>query len=111
MNFTHIIDRMSFGIDYGGLKNPLDNSFELATDRKIFEVLKTLDIIFSCFVLKLEKVPTIFIDENKFFGRKVLLTNQYAVTDHARVIQAANGQAGVPGTISKICFRGCFKCQ
>jgi len=33
MNFSHRIDKLSFGRDYPGLVNPLDNSLEYATER------------------------------------------------------------------------------
>ena len=40
-------------------------------------------------------VPTIYVDNRRAFGQKVLLTNQYAVTDYSREL---TGQVtGVPG--------------
>lgn len=30
MNFTHRIDRLQFGIDYPGLMNPLDKTYQVA---------------------------------------------------------------------------------
>ncbi len=35
MNFSHRIDRLSFGPLYPGIKNPLDHTFEIANARKL----------------------------------------------------------------------------
>lgn len=86
LNFTHRVDKLSFGRHYPGLINPLDHSIELANST--FE-------IFQYFV---SVVPTIFVDKLGTFGSKIILTNQYAVTDHQRTIQNA---LGVPGIFIK----------
>ncbi|KAI8821795.1 endoplasmic reticulum vesicle transporter-domain-containing protein [Fimicolochytrium jonesii] len=88
MNFTHRIDKLSFGAYYPGLHNPLDRTLELA---------KTPLDMFQYFIAV---VPTIYLDNRRTFGSKVLLTNQYAVTDYQRSLE---GQAvgGVPGIFIK----------
>ncbi|KAI9337883.1 endoplasmic reticulum vesicle transporter-domain-containing protein [Zopfochytrium polystomum] len=89
MNFSHRIDRLSFGIFYPGLVNPLDHSLEMAS--------APLEI-FQYFV---SVVPTIYVDQNRAFGSKFILTNQYAVTDYYRVIDVDKGGVGVPGIFLK----------
>ncbi|KAJ3390202.1 Inorganic pyrophosphatase [Lobulomyces angularis] len=84
INFTHRIDQLSFGKYYPGLVNPLDNSLEFS------------DQHFTSFRYFIHVVPTIFVDHNRganpfffmkaissiFDNEKILLTNQYAVTEH-----------------------------
>ncbi|KAI8874103.1 DUF1692-domain-containing protein [Ramicandelaber brevisporus] len=65
MNFTHRIDKLSFGLPYPNLVNPLDNSLEVATQP--FEEFKYFISI----------VPTTYKD----LAGNLLVTNQYAVTD------------------------------
>ncbi|KAI8808917.1 endoplasmic reticulum vesicle transporter-domain-containing protein [Cladochytrium replicatum] len=89
LNFTHRIDRLSFGINYPGLRNPLDKSLELS-----YENMETFQYFISV-------VPTIYIDNRAFLGQKILLTNQYAVTDHRRVLRPEVGISGVPGLFFK----------
>ena len=43
-------------------------------------------------------VPTMYIDTNRAFGSKVMLTNQYAVTDYKREIGHETGGSGIPGS-------------
>ncbi|RIA94708.1 endoplasmic reticulum vesicle transporter-domain-containing protein [Glomus cerebriforme] len=83
MNFTHRIDEFSFGIHYPRLINPLDNSVEIA------------EANMEAFMYFLSVVPTTYIDNNN----RVLLTNQYSVTDYSRVIDL--GGRGVPGIFFK----------
>ncbi|KAJ3042535.1 hypothetical protein HDV00_007069 [Rhizophlyctis rosea] len=87
MNFTHRIDKLSYGHDYPGLENPLDKTVELATSKME---------MFQYFVAV---VPTIYVDNRRTFGQKVLLTNQYAVTGYTRELSGQN--AGVPGVFIK----------
>ncbi|KAJ3279144.1 hypothetical protein HDU76_009611, partial [Blyttiomyces sp. JEL0837] len=89
MNFTHRVDHMSFGIDYPGLINPLDYTMEVAESN------------FEMFQYFVSIVPTIFIDKNRAFKSKILLTNQYAVTDYKRVIDLHSGTPGIPGIFIK----------
>ncbi|TPX69548.1 hypothetical protein SpCBS45565_g02255 [Spizellomyces sp. 'palustris'] len=89
MNFTHRIDRMSFGPNYPGLRNPLDRTLEVASTK--------MDM-FQYFIAI---VPTIYIDRNRAFGKRALLTSQYAVTDYTRSLTVDNKQGGLPGVFIK----------
>ncbi|KAI9352074.1 endoplasmic reticulum vesicle transporter-domain-containing protein [Obelidium mucronatum] len=88
MNFTHRIDKLSFGIDYPGLVNPLDSSLEIA------------DGYFEMFQYFISIVPTIYVDKRRTFG-SVVLTNQYAVTDYKKVVGHETKEAGIPGIFMK----------
>ncbi|KAJ3020500.1 hypothetical protein HKX48_000704 [Thoreauomyces humboldtii] len=88
MNFTHRVDKLQFGQYYPGLRNPLDRTLEVS---------KTSMDMFQYFVAI---VPTIYIDTNRAFGQKVVLTSQYAVTDYQRSIDERS-QGGVPGVFIK----------
>lgn len=70
MNFTHRIDRLSFGPLYPGLKNPLDHTLEVSSDP------------FGNFKYFLSIVPTIYVNHATLLLDSVLLTNQYSVTEH-----------------------------
>ncbi|KAG9297372.1 hypothetical protein G9A89_009456 [Geosiphon pyriformis] len=85
MNFTHRIDEFSFGTHYPRLVNPLDNSVEISHMHS------------EMFSYYMSVVPTTYIDNN---GR-VLLTNQYSVTDYSREIKTDIGQTGIPGIFFK----------
>ncbi|KAJ3215838.1 hypothetical protein HDU67_010258 [Dinochytrium kinnereticum] len=89
MNFSHRIDKFSFGINYPGLVNPLDSSIEMATSN------------FEMFQYFISVVPTIYIDKSRTLSSTVLLTNQYAVTDYSRVINQDAGAVGIPGIFIK----------
>ncbi|RKO89187.1 endoplasmic reticulum vesicle transporter-domain-containing protein, partial [Blyttiomyces helicus] len=89
INFTHRIDTLSFGRHYPGLQNPLDHTLEVAESR--------LEM-FQYFVAV---VPTIYIDTNRVLGQRLLLTNQYAVTDYSRIISAESRTSGLPGIFIK----------
>ncbi|CAG8554408.1 22935_t:CDS:2 [Gigaspora rosea] len=84
LNFTHRIDEFSFGTLYPQLVNPLDNSIEIA------------EAHVEAFQYFISVVPTTYIDN---FNR-ILLTNQYAVTDYTRIIDGLR-QPGVPGIFFK----------
>ncbi|KAJ3160628.1 hypothetical protein HDU86_000387 [Geranomyces michiganensis] len=88
MNFTHRIDKLSFGQYYPGVHNPLDRTLEIS---------RTSMDMFQYFIAI---VPTIYIDRNRAFGSKVILTSQYAVTDYQRSIEDG-GAGGVPGIFIK----------
>ncbi|KAJ3172616.1 hypothetical protein HDU88_005945 [Geranomyces variabilis] len=88
MNFTHRIDKLSFGQYYPGVHNPLDRTLEVS---------RTSMDMFQYFIAI---VPTIYMDRNRAFGSKVILTSQYAVTDYQRSIEEG-GSAGVPGIFMK----------
>ncbi|KAJ3393880.1 hypothetical protein HDU84_000843 [Entophlyctis sp. JEL0112] len=88
MNFTHRVDKLSFGIDYPGLVNPLDSSLEIA------------DGYFEMFQYFVSIVPTIYVDKRRTFG-SVILANQYAVTDHKKIVGHETREAGIPGIFLK----------
>ncbi|KAI9295892.1 DUF1692-domain-containing protein [Neoconidiobolus thromboides FSU 785] len=71
-NFTHRIDKFSFGKHYPLLVNPLDNVYSISKN--------TMDI----FQYYISVVPTIYIDNYN----QALITNQYAVLDHRSDIQS-----------------------
>ena len=83
MNFTHRIDRLSFGPLYPGIKNPLDHTLEFAHSSMS---LKLIPKDFDNFQYFVAIVPTIYIDHTRLLFEKVLLTNQYAVTEHQHTI-------------------------
>ncbi|KAG0175855.1 hypothetical protein DFQ29_006859 [Apophysomyces sp. BC1021] len=85
LNFTHRIDEFSFGQFYAGLVNPLDNSVEVAESN--FEIFQYI----------LSVVPTTYTDHKK----RVLLTNQYAVTDSRKSVQEKSASGFVPGIFFK----------
>eukprot|EP00282_Hemiselmis_andersenii_P030060 CAMPEP_0169468112 /NCGR_PEP_ID=MMETSP1042-20121227/22721_1 /TAXON_ID=464988 /ORGANISM="Hemiselmis andersenii, Strain CCMP1180" /LENGTH=243 /DNA_ID=CAMNT_0009581397 /DNA_START=9 /DNA_END=737 /DNA_ORIENTATION=+ len=68
VNTSHVINHLSFGTDYPGLKHPLDGE------------IKVLDEGTGTFEYFIKIVPTIYHDLKG--GR--LHTNQYSVTDHFR---------------------------
>ncbi|KAJ3187485.1 hypothetical protein HDU85_006776 [Gaertneriomyces sp. JEL0708] len=89
MNFTHRIDKLSFGQYYPGLDNPLDDTLEYATSgMQMFQYFIAI-------------VPTTYIDRAAAFRRRTLLTNQYAVTDYSRALNSENPAGGLPGIFIK----------
>jgi len=80
-NFTHQIDRLSFGNDFPGISNPLDTSYDVAEKEHMM------------FQYYLSLVPTAYFDSSMNY----VLTNQYAVTEHRREINHDAGSHGVPG--------------
>jgi len=85
INFTHRIDKFSFGQDYPRMHNPLDDSVEIS--RNTFEGYQYF----------LSVVPTIYADKHR-----AVFTNQYAVTENYRPITVMNGS---PTEIPGIFFR------
>ncbi|TPX50431.1 hypothetical protein SeLEV6574_g00904 [Synchytrium endobioticum] len=84
MNFTHRIDKLSFGHFYPGLLNPLDSSIEYAQGP------------FDMFQYFVSIIPTIY-NVPGVVSDNVVLTNQYAVTDYQRSIDHLRGAQGTPG--------------
>ncbi|KAJ1961563.1 hypothetical protein H4R35_007434 [Dimargaris xerosporica] len=80
INFTHRIDRFSFGIDYPGLENPLDHHFQPAP------------VHMEGFYYLISVIPTIYSDASG----NALVTNQYAVKDYHKVY-SEDFPNGVPG--------------
>jgi len=81
MNYTHQIDRLSFGQEFPGIVNPLDYTFEVARSP------------FMMFQYFLSLVPTVYTD----LEGNMLVTNQYAMTEHKRAIDHDAGSHGTPG--------------
>jgi len=82
-NLSHTINRLSFGNDFPGIRNPLD------------EVTKTELVGAGMFQYFIKVVPTIYEGLN---GNRIA-TNQYSVTEHYRLLQAKKGEdpTGLPG--------------
>jgi len=68
VNMSHVINHLSFGKDYPGLKHPLDGE------------VKTLETGTGTFEYYIKIVPTIY----HYLKAGAVHTNQYAVTDHFR---------------------------
>lgn len=81
-NLSHEIMHLSFGTDYPGQVNPLDNTGQI-TEKE--------STMFQYFV---KIVPTTYV---KLSGQ-ILFTNQYSVTKHQKVISGGLfGEQGLPG--------------
>ncbi|XP_056403689.1 endoplasmic reticulum-Golgi intermediate compartment protein 3 isoform X1 [Hyla sarda] len=81
INMTHHIKHLSFGRDYPGLVNPLDETSVSAVQASM---------MFQYFV---KIVPTIYV---KVDG-EVLRTNQFSVTRHEKIANGLIGDQGLPG--------------
>lgn len=88
MNFTHRIDKLSFGRHYPGLVNPLDHTHLSAATN------------FDNFQYYLGIVPTIYVDKTVTFFGGVLVTNQYAVTEFSHIVDP-NKPDALPGIFIK----------
>ncbi|XP_033640918.1 endoplasmic reticulum-Golgi intermediate compartment protein 3-like [Asterias rubens] len=82
-NMTHHINHMSFGMEYPGMENPLDNT--VVTDRRG-------STMYQYFV---KVVPTTYINVNGLATR----SNQYSITKHEKQVSIMNlsGEQGLPG--------------
>mmetsp|Transcript_24025 Transcript_24025/g.62745 ORF Transcript_24025/g.62745 Transcript_24025/m.62745 type:complete len:386 (+) Transcript_24025:28-1185(+) len=81
-NMTHYVRRLSFGTEYPGLVNPLDDHLEVSEGED--------SIMFQYFV---KIVPTRY----RKLGGEVINTNQYSVTVHKKPIRHRLGESGLPG--------------
>lgn len=83
INLTHTINHLSFGTDYPGRKNPLDELERLQTHRT------------SMYQYFLKVVPTIY----EYLGKEEIVnTNQYSVTDYKRDLEGGWDERGkLPG--------------
>ncbi|GAA6009315.1 hypothetical protein JCM11491_004270 [Sporobolomyces phaffii] len=79
MNLSHVIHEFSFGSYFPKIVQPLDNSVELT------------DAPFHIFQYFLSVVSTTYVDAR----RRVLLTNQYSVTDMDRKTEHGKGVPGI----------------
>jgi len=82
-NMSHTINRLSFGKDFPGIVNPLDN-VEKKSDNPEHSIA-----MYQYFV---KVVPTIYESLNG----NVLSTNQYSVTEHFKPLKGENAH-GLPG--------------
>ncbi|XP_046547379.1 endoplasmic reticulum-Golgi intermediate compartment protein 3-like [Haliotis rubra] len=80
-NISHQINHLSFGIDYPGIINPLDATYEAANEEQM---------MFQYFV---KVVPTTYTQING----KTLHTNQFSVTKHSKTVAGGAGESGLPG--------------
>jgi len=80
LNFTHRFYTFSFGQHYPRLINPLDNCAEITENH------------FTYYQYFLSIVPTVYKQEAK---RRVLLTNQYSVTDMSADVAKSHNLPGI----------------
>ncbi|XP_012945396.1 endoplasmic reticulum-Golgi intermediate compartment protein 3 [Aplysia californica] len=80
-NVSHRINHLSFGQDYPGIVNPLDN---------VNERVESLQMMFQYFI---KIVPTTYTKVNG----ETLFTNQYSVTKHSKSTGSLLGETGLPG--------------
>jgi len=80
-NISHQIIRLSFGTEFPGIVNPLDNVSKSGSSSNMYQYF-------------IKVVPTIY----ESGPNKVLNTNQFSVTEHERPVDAnALGGHGIPG--------------
>jgi len=79
-NLTHNIHRLSFGTEFPGIQNPLDNVQKLAPSSGMFQ-----------YYIKI--VPTVY----EPLDSAVINTNQFSVTEYYRIIDHHAGGHGIPG--------------
>jgi len=83
-NVSHIINHLSFGVDYPGMKNPLDGVSKSWMN-------KQTSAMYEYFV---KVVPTVYAD----LRGNVINTNQFSVTEYVQNIeQHSMSNRGVPG--------------
>eukprot|EP00033_Pygsuia_biforma_P000987 GCRY01001131.1.p1 GENE.GCRY01001131.1~~GCRY01001131.1.p1 ORF type:complete len:375 (-),score=59.55 GCRY01001131.1:102-1226(-) len=80
-DFSHTINQLSFGKEYPGLRNPLDNVVRNA---------KSGNMMYQYY---LEIVPTTYV----FNDGITIETNQYSKTETQRVVDQKRGSYGLPG--------------
>ncbi|XP_043946036.1 endoplasmic reticulum-Golgi intermediate compartment protein 3 [Protopterus annectens] len=81
INMTHHIKHLSFGKDYPGIFNPLDETSIVA---------QQASMMFQYFV---KIVPTVYVQ----LDGEVVKTNQFSVTRHEKVANGLIGDQGLPG--------------
>ena len=88
INLSHTINHLSFGTDYPGMKNPLDELIRVQTHRT------------SMYQYFLKVVPTIY----EYFGAaQKVETNQYSVTDYKRDLEGGWDERGkLPGVFLSV---------
>jgi len=78
-NLTHQILRLSFGGEFPGITNPLDNVLKMATGTGMYQ-----------YFIKI--VPTVY----EALDRMPIVTNQFSVTEHFKSLDQGQGH-GLPG--------------
>lgn len=108
MNLTHVISEFSFGPFIPDISQPLDYSFEVTHERRLFlpgpSALRNLtfaSIDFTAFQYFVTVVPTTY----QIPGQDPLHTNQYSVTHYTRTIEHGRG---TPGIFFKVGLQGRF---
>lgn len=97
MNLSHVITEFSFGPYFPEITQPLDNSFELAHDRKLSVQIGLLPGLtatheaFMAYQYYLHVVPTTYIAPRS----APLYTAQYSVTHYTRVLNSHHGTPGI----------------
>eukprot|EP00128_Syssomonas_multiformis_P010518 Colp12_sorted_trinity150504_noHs@32023 len=82
-NLSHTITRLSFGLDYPGIVNPLDNSDKISPEGKGSHMYQ--------YFVKI--VPTVY----HHLDGSVVNTNQFSATTHQSVVNTGVGGGGLPG--------------
>lgn len=80
-NLSHAIRHLSFGQDYPGIINPLDQTSQISEDEQ------------TMFQYYVKVVPTTYVDVKG----KTLYTNQYSVNKHSKTVGNGMGDSGLPG--------------
>jgi len=80
-NMTHYINKLSFGVEYPGQKNPMDNE-------RVISTAEEGSVMYQYFI---KIVPTVY---TKLSGEKIV-SSQYSVSTHKRKISQSSG---LPGT-------------
>jgi len=86
-NFSHRIDRLSFGSPIPGVINPLDGDIQLTTSN------------YAMYQYYIKIVPT-----NIRTNHRNVSTNQFSVTQRQRLVSPFSGGRGVPGIYFKYDF-------
>ncbi|XP_076243719.1 endoplasmic reticulum-Golgi intermediate compartment protein 3 isoform X2 [Calliopsis andreniformis] len=80
-NMTHNIRHLSFGLNIPGKTNPMDGTTVVAMDGG------------TIFYYYIKIVPTTYVRADG----STLLTNQFSVTRHTRLVTPMDGESGMPG--------------
>ncbi|KAI3641098.1 hypothetical protein MIR68_000877 [Amoeboaphelidium protococcarum] len=88
MNYTHVIRRLQFGLDYPGIVNPLEGTGQLGT------------LHFAAMSYFINVIPTTYQDQSG----NVLITNQYAYTHHKREWVDESAAQTTPGLFFRYDF-------
>ncbi|KAK3101961.1 hypothetical protein FSP39_007659 [Pinctada imbricata] len=93
-NFSHRIEKFSFGDSVNGIVNPLDGEEQITTDS---EYCYPQCIDYHLFQYFMKVVPT----EVRTYRAGNVNTYQYAVTERNRTINHSQGSHGIPGIFIK----------